>query len=181
MEDVADWTLDETADLFANLDNIAETNVESMVSPGLSTDVFLNRLQDSLANARPLDQIIDKLQEHHRGGNFHDVYKRGSRCMKLDADMRWRVESKLVAIRVATPRQLRSSSRKRDRVSVTPTSSLPAKPVGPSARLLKRLRSDSMDKVRVIRVVTIFLELVTDINYSNSWPQANIHQEVGLD
>lgn len=169
MEDAADWTSDEIADLVANLDDIAETNQPTKLSPMLSKEVFWKKLQESLVNARPLDQVIHKLQEYVEG-DFNQVYAYGSRCMKLDADMKRAVVSKLVAIRVSTPRQLRSNSRKRlrsDRFSVTPAPSFSAKSVGPSARRLKRLRGDSMAKVRVIRV-TMVSEAITNINYSNS-------------
>lgn len=170
MEDITDWTFDETADLFANLHNIVETNQPTRLSPMLSGDVFWNRLQESLENARPLDQIMDKLHEHLEG-NFNKVYTRGISCMRLDADMKWAVESKLVAIRLSTPRKLRSNSRKRlrpDRVSVTPASSSPAKSVGPSARRLTRLRGDATDKVRVTRAITMASEAITNMDYSNS-------------
>ena len=184
MEDIADWTREEEEDLFANLTNIAETNVPTRVSPMLSEEVFLNKLQESLENPRPLDQIMHKLQMHKKD-NFHHIYIYGHRCMNLDADMKRAVERKLVALRLSTPRKLRSNSRKRlqsDRLSVTPArSTLPAKSVGPSPRRLTGLRGDSMDRVGVIRVITMVSEAVTNINYSNSWLQAKIHPEVGLD
>lgn len=183
MEDITDWTFDETVDLFANLDNIAESNYLSRLSPMLPEEVFWEKLQASLANARPLDQIIDKLQTHLEG-DFYHIYTRGSRCMELDADMKQAVESKLVFIRVSTPRQLRSNSKRRlqpDRASVTPASSFPATPVGPRARRQTGLNGDSMDKVRLLRDVTTVSEAVTDIKYSNSRPQVKIHREVGLD
>lgn len=166
MEDVDDWTFDETADLVANLGNIAETNRPTWLSPPLSEEVFWKKLQESLVNAR---QVIHKLHEHVEG-NFNQVYTYGGRCMKLDADMKRAVVSKLVATRIPTPRQLRTNSRKRlrsDRFSVTPAPSFSAKSVGPSPRRLKRLRGDSMAKVRVIRV-TMVSEAITNINYSNS-------------
>jgi hypothetical protein len=156
MEDITDWTFDETVDLFANLNNLAESNHHTWVSPMLPEEVFWKKLQASLENARPLDQIINKLQTHLEG-NFYHVYRRGSRCMKLDADMKQAVESRLVFIRSSTPRQLRSNSRKRlqpDRPSVTPARSSPATPVRPPARRRTGLRGDSMDKVRVILDVT---------------------------
>ena len=148
MEDMADWTYDEEIDLFANLDNLAQTNRPTRLSHLLSEEEFLNRLQESLANPRPRDQIKDKLQEHVEG-SFDHVYVHGTRNMKLDADTRRAVEARLVEIRLSSPRQLRSNSRKRlhsDRLSVTPASSRPAK-----SRRLKSLilRADSTDRVRI--------------------------------
>jgi len=183
MEDITDWTFDEAVDLFANLDNLAESNHHTRLSPMLPEEVFLKKLQESLVNARPLDQILDKLQTHVEG-NFYHIYQRGSRCMKLDADMKQAVESKLVFIRLSTPRQLRSNSSKPlrpDRASVTFASSFPATPVGPKARRRTGLRGVSMNKVGVIRDVTIVSEAVTNIKCSNSRPQVKIHREVGLD
>jgi len=150
MEDIAIWTLDEIADLLANVDNLANTNHLTRLSPMLSEDVFWKSIQESLANPRPLDQIKHKVQEY---GNLDQVYRHGIRYMKLDDDLKQAVEAKLVAIRVSSPRQLRSNSRKRlqsDQLSVTPTPSFPAKSVEPSARRLTGIRRDSkMAKVRV--------------------------------
>jgi len=152
MDGFIDWTLDETAELFAHVNIIAETNQPTRLSPAISDEVFLKRLQESLGNGRPLDQIMDKLREHLQG-SFRNISIRGSRCMKLDDDMIQAVEAKLVAIRLSTPRKLRSTLGKRSRPdggSVTPTRSSPATPVAPAARQLATSRAVSADKVRII-------------------------------
>jgi len=146
MENMADWSYVETVDLYANLDNLAETNHSSKDSPFLSEDVFLNKLQESLANPRTRDQVINKLQERLET-DFDRIYRYGSRCMKLDADMKGAVAARLLDIRISSPRQLRSNLRKRlhsDRLSVTPAPSRPAK-----SRRLESLRADSTDRVRI--------------------------------